>query len=340
MRLSYIVPVYKVEKYIRQCVDSILAQTLEESEIILVDDCSPDNCPSVCDEYAERYPDKIKVIHKENGGLASARNAGMDIAQGEYIFFVDSDDFLSGDRVKELYAKAKELDADILHSTYKTVDEEGNEIYDSINSFTLEKIYTHEEMEYEICFSNKKSRVIFVWRNLYRREFIEKHHIRFVEKLKMIEDGPFDTLAFLKAERFVAVNIPVYRYRYRDDSLQRIKYKKDYDLYLAKQTELKIKYYTENCRTQRKEFYEDIAEHIIKNMLPLLLYNIYKNKVPDRFGILKRIGNSEMMKMCFENYDIKQFKSKSLDWLMTWCIKNRLYVFAHLICENILYKPK
>ena len=338
MKLSYIVPVYKVEKYIRQCVDSILAQTLDECEIILVDDGSPDSCPAICDEYEERYPDKIKVIHKENGGLASARNAGMDIAQGEYIFLIDSDDFLSGDRVKELYAKAKEFDADILQSTYISVKEDGTEIYNSPNRFETERVYSHEEMEKEICFSNKKNRVIYVWRNLYRREFIEKHHIRFVEEMKMIEDGPFDTLAFLKAERFVAVYIPVYRYRYRDDSLQRRRCIKDYDIYLSKQTELKIKYYTENCRTQRKEFYEDIAQHIILNMLPLLLYNIYKNKIPDRFSILKRIGNSEMMKMCFENYDIKQFKSKSLDWWAVWCMKHRLYFFAHLICDKMLYK--
>lgn len=287
MKLSYIVPVYKVEKYINQCVDSILAQTLDECEIILVDDGSPDSCPKICDGYAEKFPEKIRVIHKENGGLASARNAGMDIARGEYIFFIDSDDYLSGDRVKELYAKAKELDVDILQTTYVSVKEDGTELSRSPNRFETERIYSHEEMEYEICFSNKKSRVIFVWRNLYKHEFLEKNHIRFVEEMKMIEDNPFDTLAFLKAERFAAVDIPVYRYRYRNESLQRRKYKKDYDLYLAKQTELRIKYYTENCKTQRKEFYEDTAEHIIIDMLPILIHNVYKNKVSERYMILK-----------------------------------------------------
>ncbi len=91
--VSIIVPVYKVEQYLSRCVDSILAQTFSDFELILVDDGSPDNCGAICDRYAETDP-RIKVIHKENGGLASARNAGMDIATGEYLLFCDSDDYV------------------------------------------------------------------------------------------------------------------------------------------------------------------------------------------------------------------------------------------------------
>ena len=91
--ISIIVPVYKVETYLHHCVDSILLQTFTDFEVILVDDGSPDNCPAICDEYAMQ-DERIKVIHKENGGLSSARNAGLGIAQGEYICFIDSDDIL------------------------------------------------------------------------------------------------------------------------------------------------------------------------------------------------------------------------------------------------------
>ena len=92
-RVSVIVPVYKVEPYLRECVESVMAQTLTDIEIILVDDGSPDNCGAICDEYAAKDT-RITVIHKENGGLSDARNVGLDIATGEYIGFVDSDDWI------------------------------------------------------------------------------------------------------------------------------------------------------------------------------------------------------------------------------------------------------
>ena len=101
-KVSVIVPIYKVEKYLRQCIDSIINQSLKDIEIILVDDGSPDNCPKICDEY-KKIDSRIKVIHKKNGGLSSARNAGMKIATGEYIGFVDSDDYVSKEFLEELY---------------------------------------------------------------------------------------------------------------------------------------------------------------------------------------------------------------------------------------------
>ena len=94
--ISVIVPVYNVEKFLVKCVDSILAQTYTNLEIIIVDDGSPDNCPAICDELAKK-DSRIKVIHKENGGASSARNAGLDIAKGEYIGFVDGDDYIAKD---------------------------------------------------------------------------------------------------------------------------------------------------------------------------------------------------------------------------------------------------
>ena len=101
-KVSVVIPVYKVEPYLRRCVDSVLAQTLSDLEIILVDDGSPDHCPEICDEYASKY-ENIQVLHKPNGGLASARNAGMKMAAGKYLFFLDSDDWLDADGLEKLY---------------------------------------------------------------------------------------------------------------------------------------------------------------------------------------------------------------------------------------------
>ena len=110
--VSVIVPVYKVEKYLDRCVESIVNQTYENLEIILVDDGSPDNCPQICDVWAER-DGRIKVIHKENGGLADARNAGMRIATGEYISFIDSDDWIDSNWIEVLLDTAINKECDI-----------------------------------------------------------------------------------------------------------------------------------------------------------------------------------------------------------------------------------
>ena len=111
-KVSIIVPVYKVGPYLAKCIDSILSQTLTDFELILVDDGSPDSCGEICDGYAKK-DERIKVIHKQNGGLSSARNAGLDIAKGEYIGFVDSDDYIEHDMYEFLYKNSVQYDTDI-----------------------------------------------------------------------------------------------------------------------------------------------------------------------------------------------------------------------------------
>lgn len=111
-KISVIVPVYKVENFLDRCVESIVGQTYENLEIILVDDGSPDNCPAMCDKWAEK-DGRIKVIHKENGGVSSARNAALDIVSGDYICFVDSDDWIDPGMYEFLYKNSQKYDADI-----------------------------------------------------------------------------------------------------------------------------------------------------------------------------------------------------------------------------------
>lgn len=112
IKVSVIVPVYNVERYIRRCIDSLLAQTLKEIEIILVDDESPDGCPEICDEYAKK-DQRVKVVHKKNEGLGYARNTGLELASGEYVTFCDSDDWLESEAYEYTYRKIKEKNLDI-----------------------------------------------------------------------------------------------------------------------------------------------------------------------------------------------------------------------------------
>lgn len=110
--ISIVIPVYKVEQYLRECVDSVIAQTYKNLDIILVDDGSPDKCPAMCDEYAAK-DSRVRVIHKTNGGLSAARNSGIDIARGEYITFIDSDDYVSKTYTEQLYTTLKKSGAGI-----------------------------------------------------------------------------------------------------------------------------------------------------------------------------------------------------------------------------------
>ena len=125
--ISVIVPVYNVEKYLRQCLDSVLAQTYRELEIILVDDGSTDGSGAICDEYATR-DSRIKVVHQQNGGLSSARNAGLDLATGEYVAFVDSDDYIHETMLELLYQALVENNADTVICNFERVDEKGDVI--------------------------------------------------------------------------------------------------------------------------------------------------------------------------------------------------------------------
>ena len=130
-KISIIVPVYKVEPYIHKCIDSILNQTFKEFELILVDDGSPDNCGNICDEYAKK-DNRVRVIHKENGGISSARNIGLDVSNGEYIGFVDSDDYIKLDMYERLYNSCKVNNADISIIGTIEVDENGKKLYEHI----------------------------------------------------------------------------------------------------------------------------------------------------------------------------------------------------------------
>ena len=138
--ISVIVPVYKVEKYINKCVDSILAQTFTDFELWLVDDGSPDNCGTICDEYAQKDA-RIKVIHKKNGGLSDARNAALNLMNGKYVFFVDSDDWISEDALEIMYSALVRTSAKVATGNIISVSEDGAQ--QSLYSPTQEETVLH-----------------------------------------------------------------------------------------------------------------------------------------------------------------------------------------------------
>lgn len=165
--ISVIIPVYKVEKYLCRCVDSVLEQTYTNMEIILVDDGSPDNCPVMCDEYA-RQDSRVKVIHQENAGLSGARNAGIDMAQGQWLAFVDSDDYLAADFLERLYQACVDTGSSLSVCRWEYV--RGETISEHGTGET--RVYTGREMLANLYVPDGAYFVV-AWNKLYRKELFE-----------------------------------------------------------------------------------------------------------------------------------------------------------------------
>ena len=209
--ISFIIPVYKVEKYINECVDSILNQLTDACEVILVDDGSPDRSGVICDGYADR-DSRVKVVHQKNSGHSAARNAGLKMAVGEYVSFIDSDDYIGQGCVKEILNWIKTADADICFMEgYKlfpdgTTESLGDEIVRSqILGRSKEEVFQHLATlpKYPGSACTK----------LFRREFLMENDLKFPIDLTHAEDLTLCLNCFLKAERFDALPCPFYYYR-------------------------------------------------------------------------------------------------------------------------------
>lgn len=225
IKVSIIVPIYNVEKYLDRCLKSLLLQTLKEIEIILVDDCSPDHCPQMCDEYAKK-DSRIKVVHKQNGGLGFARNSGLEIATGEYVAFVDSDDYVDKSMYETLWNEAVKSKADAVFCGFKTEQQksiwtdsdevaartvwEGDEVKDFMLDMIASAPHVKEERKYQMS----------VWHGIYRRSTIEENHIRFHSERDIVsEDLPFQVDFLLKINKLVYIPQSFYYYCLNGTSL-------------------------------------------------------------------------------------------------------------------------
>lgn len=216
-RVSVIIPVYNVEKYLRECVDSVLAQTYENIEVILVDDGSPDSCPAICDEYAA-HDARVRVIHQENRGLSAARNAGLSIAVGAYVAFVDSDDVISPIMYEQLVTAIESENADMAVCEYARdiagldTREEPPESYHCFNSYD-------ECLAMMTCAPSVRKITwtgVLVWNKLYRRELI-KH--KFNSECLIGEDLDFNLHYIRECKRAVLVPRALYMYRNNENSV-------------------------------------------------------------------------------------------------------------------------
>lgn len=222
-KVSIVIPVYNVEKYLDRCLESLLAQTLKEIEIILVDDGSLDNCPQMCDSYAAKYA-HIKVLHKKNSGLGQARNSGMEVATGEYIAFVDSDDFVDTDMMKRLYDECKKHSLDVIYSEFNVDEYPGFRII-----LRPEQLYVGreeiEQLRLDIVGAEPsyKSSVKFqcsACKGLYSIKLLSEHHLRFHSERQYIsEDMLFNLDVLYHAMRVKTIPWQMYHYCLNETSL-------------------------------------------------------------------------------------------------------------------------
>lgn len=216
--ISVIVPIYNVEKYINKCVDSILNQTYQNLEVFLVDDGSPDNCGSICDLYAEK-DDRVKVIHKQNGGLSDARNVAIDKMSGKYVTFVDSDDYLDLNYVEKLYTAIKKNDADMSVGSYAYITEDGKIINHPKNTGKIE-VFEQEKALYELLDSRKFSNS--AWGKLYKAEHFSDIRYPFG---KIYEDVPTTYKLFFKSSKIAYVDEILYFYLYNQKAISKQAFK-------------------------------------------------------------------------------------------------------------------
>ena len=216
LKLSIIVPIYKVEQYLRKCVDSLFNQDLssEEYEIILVDDGSPDGCPAICDEYANTH-DNVRVIHRQNGGLSAARNSGIEVAQGQYVQFVDSDDYLEPNVLKALVEKMDADNLDVLRFNYQNV----NGQYEIFEPNKVSKPFV--DYRDEICkgltfLTERLGYGCYAWQFIIHHELLEG--CAFKEGI-YFEDMEWAPRLLLKANRVTSTDLMVYNYLMRQGSI-------------------------------------------------------------------------------------------------------------------------
>ncbi|MBE6766135.1 MAG: glycosyltransferase [Ruminococcaceae bacterium] len=210
-KVSVIVPVYNVEKYIAKCLDSILNQTFEDYEVIAVDDGGNDKSADICEEYASRYPQKVRVIHQENAGLGGARNTGIEVANGEYLIFIDSDDYIAEDMLETLVGLCNEHGADIAVCGIRYITEEGK-TWDVIESVPINKRLDIKKDKFALTISPA------AWNKIYKRELFLKNNIRYPSKV-WFEDICTTTKLFAFADGIVFTDKCLYYYLQRAGSI-------------------------------------------------------------------------------------------------------------------------
>ena len=279
--ISVIVPVYNVEKYIRKCIDSIIQQTYENLQIILVDDGSSDSSGKICDEYA--ISDKrIMALHKKNGGTASARNLGIESSEGDYIAFIDSDDYIEKDMIEVLYRSLDHANADISICGYSYIDESGRYLEESGNVSFPDEVITDTKVAFGHFLDGHAEYYVVVWNKLYRKEIWK--NLRFPED-RICEDAYVAHHIISRCKTIIYVNSILYFYVQRDSS----KMSRSSDELLFRYTKDALYAYIDRIVYFENHSYHEFAIQEYERTIMFLVQNIGGCKTKYERGKYKQI---------------------------------------------------
>lgn len=342
-KISVIVPIYNVEKYLDRCIKSLQQQSLKDIEIILVDDQSQDNCPTMCDQYANE-DSRIKVIHKKNGGLGFARNSGLEIATGEYVTFIDSDDFVALNTYEYIYNIAIEKNLDICyfrfcryHSNNKIsqVKDWNKEEYftgkEEIKKFLLEMVAPPSSDKLDIKYSMSVCKAIF------KLDIIKNNNIKFVSEREIASEDLIFHLHLLPHINSIGYIPKAFYYYFINANSITNNYSKEKYLRLIKllnQTEIELKkYFT----------YEEYKVHLYSQYLRIYKVIIEKelslnNDFISKYRRIKEICSTCLIKRFFKEKFIYNFSLKNS--IYVFCMKHNFPLFFFLFYKSKSIKLK
>lgn len=322
MLFSVIVPIYNVEKYIRQCIESILNQSYKDFELILVDDGSKDDCPKLCDEYGKK-DERIKVIHKQNGGLVSARKEGVKIARGDYVVAVDGDDFVADNILKTFYDILSVEKYDLVCCGY----------YEYLNDDKIiavkhkyHGIYSRNRIENEI-FSrlitgeNGKRFPPSMWAKAFKRELYTTIQLDVDDKISIGEDSCVVYPFIYNADSLFVSEECLYFYRQNDASL-------------TKQTQKAFSWDEILLRAEHYErlmpdkiFVDQIARNVVHSMFNVAITEFYANP----YRIAKQIIKNKLTDIRFKKYlKCAHFKHNYKESILAFCVKHKVIILIYL----------
>ncbi len=331
--ISVIVPVYNVEKYLNRCVKSIINQSFKNIEIILVDDGSPDNCPKMCDEFAKE-DSRIKVIHKKNAGLGMARNSGLDIAIGEYIAFVDSDDYLPINALEKMYDAAKENQADTVLGGYYREGKDGfKECYlpfsdvsyegkeDIIDNVLVNMLGSPREYYDDVML--KRS----AWASLYSRKVIVDNKLAFHSEREFIsEDVIFDLDYYPNANKVVLIKDLVYYYCSNGSSLTLSYNPERYKKYVILANEVE-----KRAKALNLSINDRLYRSFIGNVRTCIYSNSKYLKMNEAIKKNKEICNDDNLKIALSRY--KPLGMPLKQKIFTGLMRKRMAIVICLVCR-------
>lgn len=345
--VSIIVPVYKTEKFLRKCLDSIVNQTFNDIEIIVVDDGSPDNCPSIIDEYAAN-DSRIIPIHKKNGGVSSARNSGLNAASGEYIFLCDSDDWMELDAVEKLYAKAIATDSDDVISDHYFWNAQKNTYipaFDGSEGFTTDDSNIIQVIQ-SACLTFSRfwarntlfsggSNIGAPWQHFYRRNLIENNQIFYnIDFNGICDDIYFNLLFYQYAKKVSYISFPSYNYQMITGSLTKA-YKPRLPMVYSNAFRILDAFITDRQKEfQFRTAYAMRAAVYLDRMMQYYYLNTNNpNTEKTRKAEFESFMNREPYNTCFQNVDLCKIQSRKMK-VIIWILSHRLYRLYWMLEEK------